>query len=88
MAWSDLQDRVAALLGNVTTSNDLKEVPVESRNKYGADDWDTAVDDLAGGLGGTQHRRTGPVDSVSASGEVDEDFLREARNPRNKYGET
>lgn len=63
------------------------EMPMESPNKYGS--FDDDVSELVTGVtGGVPVKRNRVADSAESSGEnaVDEDFLRTAGNPRNKYG--
>ena len=63
------------------------DIPMESPNKYGRFD-DDISELVAGVTGGVPVKRDGVVDRAESSGEdtVDEDFLRTAGNPRNKYG--
>ncbi|HEU5407165.1 MAG TPA: hypothetical protein VFU48_05325 [Nitrospira sp.] len=66
----------------------MADLPIESRNKYGAevyDDADIFADLLSGrepGSGGSA--RPSPQSPTTEA--VDEDFFREAGNPSRKYG--
>ena len=64
-----------------------EEMPEESPNKYG--NFEEDVDELADRLAGREPRkRYSPLGGfgISHSDEVDEDFLRIAGNPPDKYG--
>jgi hypothetical protein len=66
-----------------------QDIPMESPSKYGKFD-DNAVDDLADALNGREPRkRSDPHNGfgISHTDVVDEDFMREARNPKSHYGE-
>lgn len=65
----------------------VADLVLEGRNKYGS--WDDDVSDMADALDGREPRkRNDPRGGfgVSHTDSVDEDFMREAGNSRNKYG--
>lgn len=65
----------------------MAEIPIENPRKYGV--WDDDIDELVDGLAGRKSEREyDPRNGfgVSHTEIVDEDFLRDAGNPRNHYG--
>ena len=70
-----------------TLVRSVADLPLNNPNKYGRfdDDLSDLVDSIAGREPGKRHDPRGGF-GISHTDAVDEDFMREAGNPSNKYG--